>query len=352
MDPLTHTLVGASLAQTRFGRVPLGTTTLVVGANLPDVDAATYFIGSDLALLVRRGWTHGILAMAVLPLVLGWAMHLVDRTRCRRNPDATPVPVRRLIALSYLSVLSHPAMDWLNTYGVRLLMPFSREWFYGDTLFIVDPWVWLLLGTVAVMAHSRDRLALAGWITLAAIASLLVLGVPDVPTAAQWGWLVGLAAIGVIRLRGTGWPLPRLATVCLSVALLYVGAMVTSSQLARARVVDWARNREIEPRRIMMSPAPGNPLAKSVILADDRHYHRISFVWGEGITPLGPEVPIGDDHPAATAALASPEVRGLATWSRLPVYRVEAAADGYRVEVGDMRFGSVAVELDEALQVR
>ena len=50
MDPLTHTLAGASLAQTRCGRVPLGTVTGVIGANLPDVDAATYFLGADVAL--------------------------------------------------------------------------------------------------------------------------------------------------------------------------------------------------------------------------------------------------------------------------------------------------------------
>ncbi len=30
-------------------------------------------------------------------------------------------------------------MDWLNSYGVRLLMPFSNRWFYGDALYIVDP---------------------------------------------------------------------------------------------------------------------------------------------------------------------------------------------------------------------
>jgi inner membrane protein len=70
MDPLTHTLVGASLAETRVGRVGLGTATCVIGANLPDIDAATYFLGGDLALGFRRGWTHGVLAMAVLPLVL------------------------------------------------------------------------------------------------------------------------------------------------------------------------------------------------------------------------------------------------------------------------------------------
>ena len=34
----------------------------------------------------------------------------------------------------------------LNSYGVRLLMPFSDRWFYGDALYIVDPWLYLLLG--------------------------------------------------------------------------------------------------------------------------------------------------------------------------------------------------------------
>ena len=88
MDPLTHTLVGASLAETRVGRVGLGTATCVIGANLPDIDAATYFLGGDLALGFRRGWTHGVLAMAVLPPLLAWVMHQVDRVRCSRTPGS------------------------------------------------------------------------------------------------------------------------------------------------------------------------------------------------------------------------------------------------------------------------
>ena len=37
-------------------------------------------------------------------------------------------------------------MDVLNSYGVRLLMPFSGRWFYGDALYIVDPWLYLAAG--------------------------------------------------------------------------------------------------------------------------------------------------------------------------------------------------------------
>jgi len=36
----------------------------------------------------------------------------------------------------------HPTLDWLNTYGMRWLMPFSGRWFYGDAVFIVDPGCW------------------------------------------------------------------------------------------------------------------------------------------------------------------------------------------------------------------
>lgn len=195
MDPLTHTFVGASLAQTRFGRVRQGTATLVIGTNLPDIDAATYFLDSQLSLGFRRGWTHGILALALMPALLGWVMHLVDLFRCRRDTAATPVSQGRLMALAYVSVLTHPALDWLNTYGVRLLMPFDGRWFYGDSLFIIDPWVWLLLGTVTVLAHSGSPARIAGWIALGALTTVLITGFPGIPLAIRVLWSLALAGI-------------------------------------------------------------------------------------------------------------------------------------------------------------
>ena len=72
MDPLAHTLVGATLAQTRLrnGAAAMAVPAGVLAANAPDVDAVTMFVSRDLSLGFRRGWTHGVLAMAVLPLVL------------------------------------------------------------------------------------------------------------------------------------------------------------------------------------------------------------------------------------------------------------------------------------------
>ena len=355
MDPLTHTLVGASLAQTRFGRVGLGTATCVIGANLPDIDAATYFLGRDLALGFRRGWTHGVLALAVLPPLLAWLMHQVDRIRCRRTPAARPVPFRRLVMLSYFAVLSHPALDWTNTYGVRLLMPFDGRWLYGDALFIIDPWVWLLLGTIVVLAHSGSRLHAIGWIALGIIVTILVTGVPGVPVALRTLWCLGLALVAGLRVwGGLQYQLSRVATISLVLAGLYVTAMIGGSQLARLEVVRWALDRGLEPNRIMASPMPADPFRRDVLIADDLHYHRLTVDWlgPERVRPRGGGTAIGDDHPATAAALAAPDLRGFATWTRFPSFTVDPRGDGYRVTITDMRFGGGVVELDSDLQSR
>ena len=46
MDPVAHTLFGATLAHTGLrAQTRLGTATLLIGANLPDVDVLSYEIG-------------------------------------------------------------------------------------------------------------------------------------------------------------------------------------------------------------------------------------------------------------------------------------------------------------------
>src|SRR5581483_6531552 len=157
MDNLCHTLAGAALAQAGLKhRTPLGTATLLVAANLPALDALAYLRDPVFALAVRRGWTHGLLAMVVLPPLLAGAMLGWDRLVRRRRARA-PARPGPLLLLAALGIWSHPLLDLLNTYGVRLLAPFSDRWFYGDALFIVDPWLWLLLGGAAGLAAWRER---------------------------------------------------------------------------------------------------------------------------------------------------------------------------------------------------
>ncbi len=162
MDNLCHTLAGVALARTGLGRrTALGTAALVIGANLPDVDALSLFLGGTTHLAFRRGWTHGFLATALWPFVLAAGLMAWDRWRRRGRPERPPMVPSALLLASAIGVLSHPLLDLLNTYGVRLLMPFSGQWYYGDTLFIVDPWAWLLLGAGIAWSGRRLRRATA-----------------------------------------------------------------------------------------------------------------------------------------------------------------------------------------------
>ena len=55
-----------------------------------------------------------------------------------------------------VAVASHLLLDFTNVYGIRLLLPFSKEWLRLDLSGLFDPWIWgvLLLG-LAVPFLSR-----------------------------------------------------------------------------------------------------------------------------------------------------------------------------------------------------
>ncbi|MDR7102562.1 metal-dependent hydrolase [Croceicoccus sp. BE223] len=166
MDNLTHSLVGAVLGQAGLKqRTGLAMPALIVGANLPDIDAGCVVYGIE-SLAMRRGLTHGPIAWIVLPLLLAAFLWWFDRWQSRRGtrPDARlPVRFGWLWGLATLGCLTHPALDWLNSYGIRLLEPFSSRWFYGDALFIVDPWLWAALALSLWLSFWRETAGAAHW---------------------------------------------------------------------------------------------------------------------------------------------------------------------------------------------
>ena len=364
MDPIAHTLAGATLAETRLGKsTRLAAPALILGANAPDIDAVTMFISRDLSLGFRRGWTHGVLAMVVLPVVLTLLLLLLDRVFARWRGQAPRARAGPLLGLSTLAVVSHPLLDWLNTYGVRFLMPFDGTWFYGDALFVVDPWVWLLLSTSVVLAHSASRVGASAWVVLGVATTSLITGFEGAPAATRLLWCTGVATIVWLRLAGH-WTrrIPRLATICLSAAALYIVVMVAAAQLAERQIAVWLAERDDTPVEIMASPVPGNPLRRDIVVADAEHYHFLGVDWlsGDPIRISRPSIQRGDESPVTRAALTAPHVWGLVTWTRFPAYRVEETADGYRVSISDVRYawragsglGAAVVELDHDLRVR
>jgi inner membrane protein len=299
MDPVCHTLVGAALAHAGLKRrSPLATAALVFGANAPDIDAVSYFLGDWL--WWRRGWTHGILAVVVLPFVvtggaLAWDRFVRARRWPRRHP---PVVARELLWVSALAVLTHPALDFLNNYGIRWLMPFADRWFYGDALYIIDPWV---SGTLAAGV-------LASW------------------------WL-GRRASAV-------WDAGP-AQGALALVFVYATVMLALGQLGRPLVVDVFAERGIEVTGTpMVAPVFANPSRRYVVVEAGDRYLVTGFHWLPlpALEPHARTIERNDTHPAVAAARADPAARGFLRWSRFPFFRVERTPSGFVVLMDDARY--------------
>jgi inner membrane protein len=272
--------------------------TLIVAANLPDVDALGLLFGENLAW--RRGWTHGPIAMLVLPPLLVGAMVLFDNWQLRRGTRPAkrlPVHVGWLFALAYIGWASHPLLDLMNTYGVRLLMPFSERWFYGDTLFIIDVWLWTML-------------AIGSWLS-----------------GRRWK-------------KGSEHP-GRPALVSLALATVYTAAMGASSLAAERLTREAAEARgDVPVRTAVASPVPVNPFRREIVFGTDVAYGFGVLRWTPaprlhlepGLTPKNM------DDPAIAEARQVKEVADFLYWSRLPFAKVERRANGTFVTIADARY--------------
>ena len=347
MDPIAHTFTGMALAAAGLRRAtPLAATALLMGVNAPDVDVFSGFAAEYESLAFRRGWTHGVLALALWPFVLTGVLLLWDRyVRLKRKPDATPARAGPLLALTAVAVVTHPTLDWLNNYGLRWLMPFSGRWFYGDALFVIDPWVWLLLGGAAFLTFSQTVLSRWRWAAFFTLASFLVVGSTGlVPTTSAVLWIVGGAALVALRWRLRDAPrakLERAAQAGIVVTAVYMVAMVGASAAARAEVRAAVAAQGIAAEDVMVAPSPGDPFGGPVVVMTRDEYYTGRFNWlrrprlrldDERIPrPRGAEFQLAAQTPAA---------RRFLVWSRYPAVDFEPVPDrgGVRVRFTDVRY--------------
>lgn len=378
MDPITHTLTGAALSRAGFHRAtPLATATLILAANAPDIDILTGFGGEYASIAHRRGWTHGPIALLLLPFVLTALILAYDRwVRRRRNPGAPPANGPAIFLLALLGTATHPLLDWMNTYGIRLLMPFSHEWFYGDALFIVDPWLWLALGGAVYLAgvlwrggvRRHSILGDIAWGTLALLASLLVLGTAMVPGAAKVVWVVWLAVIiGMRLLAGRTERAPRaaerIALWGVGLGVVYITLMVLASATAEREVRRTLVASGFGPEQVMIAPEPANPFRSSILATSPTAYIRGSYHWLERprVRLDAEPVPFPPRNAVTEAAASTLAARRYLSWSRFPVFLVQELDDGYLVRIRDLRFmdmdgrdgglGGVRVRVDGAGRV-
>ena len=303
MDNLCHTLVGAAMGYAGLRRkTRFANATLMIAANLPDLDVLVLATDTP-SIEFRRGWTHGVAAQLLLPLVLTAIVVMIGRRHSvtsgfsrkagvgRVTDSDPPLSPLWLLILSYAGIYSHVFLDFLNTYGVRLLTPFEWRWFYGDAVFIIDPWLWLACG----------------------------------------------AGIWLSRRYASSRP----ARVALMVAAIYIGAMLWSARTSRAIVIDtWREQRGRDPQALMVGPVPLTPFARQVIVDAGDHYAIGEFRWlpAPNVTFRAERVQKNDRRPEVQAAQATPSIRSFLVWSRFPFYQLQHEAGTTRVSVGDMRF--------------
>ncbi len=299
MDNLAHSLAGAAIGQAGVKKkTGLGMAMLIMAANLPDIDALGLLFGENLAW--RRGWTHGPVAALLLPPLLVGAMVLFDGWQARRGKRPAgrlPLHVGWLFVLAYMGWFSHPLLDFMNTYGIRLLMPFSERWFYGDVLFIIDVWLW----------------------------TALALGV----------WLSGR------RLRNGSAVPGRPALLSLAVVTIYTALMGASSIAAERLTLRAAEAQGYGPvREVVASPVPVNPFRREVVFGTYDAYGFGVLRW----TPF-PELRLEPglvrknmDDPAIAEARRVKPIGDFLYWSRLPFANIERRADGMIVTVADARY--------------
>ena len=317
MDNIAHTLAGLALAEAGLKRrTALGTATLVIAANLPDVDALMLLVGDGPdALAFRRGWTHGPIAMVALPLLLAAAMVGWDRAfGDKPGRRHTPVNTGWLIVLAMIGVLSHPLLDLLNTYGVRLLMPFSDRWFYGDALFIIDPWLWATLGIGVLLSRWRARRlrdASAG------VARTRTRSTREVPTDARWA--------------------TRPAFIAIVLFVAYAAAMVISGRIGREVVSRSAQG--ALATRTMVGPVPVNPFRREVVREVGEAYEMGALTVGATLV-YSPRTTIdrGRSAPGVATASLTPDGAKFLTWARFPYFRADLVGDSIRVRMSDARY--------------
>lgn len=386
MDNATHTLCGLALARMGGDRLgPLATSTLVVAANLPDLDVVGVLRGGQPWYLCHhRGLTHALVGLAVQAVLLGLVMTWLGR----RLPER-PRP-RALIAAAALGLLSHLTLDGLNTYGVRPWLPFSGTWFYGDTAFIVDPWMWLLLGAAACLGAPRpaattppsdpealaraerladvgaheaardaalaalppagagrevlrdaravgDRAAILAWWTLSGVVVLAILFSGRAPPALALLWGPLMLAVLVARQRGALAGRRRAAAwACALLVLPYLATLRALNRAALARAEGWVAAQGLAPADGVCHPTPMTPWRFRALIPAGAWIVDLDVDLRTGdVTPRG-GVRRGLDDPllSTPAVQETPEYHAWRCFARLPF----AARTDDLLILGDARY--------------
>lgn len=199
-----------------------------------------------------------------------------------------------LLALCYIGAISHPLLDLLTTYSVQLLSPFSTDWYHADGLFIIDVWLWILLGGTIFWSRRLEK-------------------------------------------RRGPWRAPAQATVV--IVLAYIALNLLISQRAYAAVRAWAGDRPAQS--IFASPPPIHFWRRGLVWREGDCYRRSTYdPLDSGFGAVSACRPANMDLPLVRQAIArDPRLQKFLRWSVMPSAHVDRGRCSARVTIGDARYG-------------
>lgn len=288
MDNLTHSLIGLAAAKAGLDRLsPYATPLCVVAANAPDADIITVFAGPSVYIHEHRGVSHSIVGTLIISLIVALLFYGVAWLLARWRKQPNPANLRGLTLAALIVGASHPLLDWTNNYGLRPLLPWSGRWYYGDLVFIVDPWLWLSLGGVCFLLATK-KWHVAAWAVLwlivtAAVFALPILADLDYPLASRVLWFAGSLGLACARYFDWGRRFgPALPAAALVAVVAYWGALslLHSRALNAARREFAAADFVRAPENALRSPDGSEPrYAAMPTLANPLRWQGIADTW-------------------------------------------------------------------------
>lgn len=225
MDTPTHGLIGRLAARSIWpDKSQTGLVNVVtICSVLPDLDVLLPHENGLAYLVSHRGFSHSLLGIGLMALIVAGIAH-------RLGVQAHTF--KHLYFASLLGLFLHVFFDVVTTFGTLVFDPFSNYRVAWDMLFIIDPYLDLLLIGALLM----------GWLT-------------------RWGataYRVGSVSVG---------------------AYVLMAALVTG--IGHVQIRSWAKEEGVVMEKVAVMPAPFSPLhRRGMVMSGDRIYWMPMTVFG------------------------------------------------------------------------
>ncbi len=244
---------------------------LVAGSNLPDADLLyTSFGGGPLSyVLQHRGYTHTLVGALAGAALLWCACALWLRHRQLR---ATASEQLWIAAAGVTGVLLHLGMDYTNSYGVHPFWPFYNGWVYGDSVFILEPLLWLAAAPLVFLLQSTWARVLVALLLAVAMVAVPLSGMVARPA------VIVFLVLAVAMLAAGRWLRAQVALACgiccwLGITMLFGVA----SHLAAAHLEVIAHEQFPAARTLdrVLTPMPADPVCWDAWLVQSQNGQEI-----------------------------------------------------------------------------